>query len=41
MTFTERDDHPTLRIDDYYQPIAQFTKCEYTLDVWIVTPVVR
>jgi hypothetical protein len=32
MTFVERDDHPTLRIDDYYQPIAQFTQCEYTLD---------
>lgn len=32
MTFTERGDHPTLRIDDYYQPIAQFTQCEYTLD---------
>ncbi len=32
MTFIERDDHPTQRIDDYYQPIAQFTKCEYTLD---------
>jgi hypothetical protein len=32
MTFTERADHPTQRIEDYYQPIAQFTKCEYTLD---------
>jgi hypothetical protein len=32
MTFTERTDHPTQRIDDYYQPIAQFTQCEYTLD---------
>jgi hypothetical protein len=32
MTFIERDDDPALRIDDYYQPIAQFTKCEYTLD---------
>ncbi|MFZ5880836.1 MAG: hypothetical protein ACOY0R_15825 [Chloroflexota bacterium] len=32
MTFLERDDHPTRRIDDYYQPIAQFTQCEYTLD---------
>jgi hypothetical protein len=32
MTFTERTDHPTLRIDDYYQPIGEFTKCEYTLD---------
>ncbi|MFZ5858705.1 MAG: multiheme c-type cytochrome [Chloroflexota bacterium] len=32
MTFTERTDHPTRRIDNYYQPIAQFTQCEYTLD---------
>ncbi|MBE0672551.1 MAG: hypothetical protein IH588_18395 [Anaerolineales bacterium] len=32
MTFVERTDHPTQRIDDYYQPIAQFTQCEYTLD---------
>jgi hypothetical protein len=32
MTFVERDDQPMVRIDDYYQPIAQFTKCEYTLD---------
>ncbi len=32
MTFVERTDHSTKRIDDYYQPIAQFTKCEYTLD---------
>jgi hypothetical protein len=32
MTFVERTDHPTQRIDNYYQPIAQFTKCEYTLD---------
>lgn len=32
MTFTERADHPTQRINDYYQPIAQFTQCEYTLD---------
>ncbi|NWG08623.1 MAG: hypothetical protein HXY35_18240 [Chloroflexi bacterium] len=32
MTFTKRDDHPILRIDDYYQPIGVFTKCEYTLD---------
>ena len=28
----ERTDQPTQRIDDYYQPIAQFTQCEYTLD---------
>ena len=32
MSFVERDDRPTTRIQDYYQPIAQFTKCEYTLD---------
>jgi hypothetical protein len=32
MTFVERTDHSEQRIDDYYQPIAQFTQCEYTLD---------
>jgi hypothetical protein len=32
ISFVERTDHPTQRIDDYYQPIAQFTQCEYTLD---------
>jgi hypothetical protein len=32
MTFVERTDQPTNRLQDYYQPIAQFTKCEYTLD---------
>lgn len=32
MTFDERSDQPTTRIHGYYQPIAQFTKCEYTLD---------
>jgi len=32
MTFDERADQPTNRLQDYYQPIAQFTKCEYTLD---------
>lgn len=32
MTFIERADHPTTRLQDYYQPIAQFTQCEYTLD---------
>ena len=32
MEFVERTDHPTRRIDDYYQPIAQFVLCEYTLD---------
>ncbi len=32
MTFIERTDQPTDRLHDYYQPISQFTKCEYTLD---------
>jgi len=32
MTFVERTDQPTSRLADYYQPISQFTKCEYTLD---------
>jgi hypothetical protein len=32
MEFVERSDEPQTRIDDYYQPIAQFTQCEYTLD---------
>lgn len=32
MTFVERDDNPTDRFHDYYQPIAQFTQCEWTLD---------
>jgi hypothetical protein len=41
MTFLERDDLASLspaltaserRLLDYYQPIAQFTKCEYELD---------
>lgn len=32
MTFIERADQPIKRIEDYYQPIAQFTQCEYTLD---------
>ena len=32
MTFVERTDHPTNRLQSYYQPIAQFTQCEYTLD---------
>ena len=32
MTFQPRQDNPTDRLHDYYQPIAQFTKCEYTLD---------
>jgi hypothetical protein len=32
MTFVDRADNPVKRIDLYYQPIAQFTQCEYTLD---------
>ncbi len=32
MTFVERTDPATDRLHNYYQPIAQFTKCEYTLD---------
>ncbi len=32
MSFVERDDMPQDRLHDYYQPIAQFTQCEYTLD---------
>ena len=32
MTFVPRSDQPTDRLHNYYQPIAQFTKCEYTLD---------
>ena len=32
MTFVQRSDKPTDRLHNYYQPIAQFTKCEYTLD---------
>jgi len=32
MSFLPREDEPLRRIDDYYQPIAQFTQCEYTLD---------
>jgi hypothetical protein len=32
MSFVPREDEPLHRIDDYYQPIAQFTQCEYTLD---------
>jgi hypothetical protein len=32
MAFQPRTDHPTNRLDDYYQPIAQFTRCEWTLD---------
>ena len=32
MTFEPRQDQPADRFQDYYQPIAQFTRCEYTLD---------
>jgi hypothetical protein len=32
MTFQDRQDQPTDRLHDYYQPIAQFTRCEWTLD---------
>ena len=32
MEFVERSDKPVNRLEDYYQPIAQFTQCEYTLD---------
>jgi hypothetical protein len=32
ITFQARTDQPADRLHDYYQPIAQFTKCEYSLD---------
>jgi hypothetical protein len=32
MTFQSRQDNPTDRLHHYYQPIAEFTKCEFTLD---------
>ena len=32
MTFVARTDLPTDRLHAYYQPIAQFTTCEYKLD---------
>lgn len=32
MTFVGRSDQPADRLHDYYQPIAQFTRCEYTLE---------
>ena len=32
MSFVERSDNAANRLQAYYQPIAQFTKCEYTLD---------
>jgi hypothetical protein len=32
MSFVERGADPITRLAAYYQPIAQFTQCEYTLD---------
>jgi len=32
ITFVERIDQPMTRLERYYQPIGQFTQCEYTLD---------
>ena len=32
MTFVPRPDQPTDRLHDYYQPISQFTQCEWKLD---------
>jgi len=32
MQFEPRTDQPTDRLHDYYQPIAQLTRCEWTLD---------
>jgi hypothetical protein len=32
MQFHPREDAPTDRLHDYYQPIAEFTRCEWTLD---------
>jgi hypothetical protein len=32
MQFHPRQDAHTDRLHDYYQPIAEFTRCEYTLD---------
>lgn len=32
MQFHRRQDAPADRLHDYYQPIAEFTRCEYTLD---------
>lgn len=32
MQFHPREDHPTNRLQEYYQPIAQFVRCEWTLD---------
>lgn len=32
ITFIPRSDQPSDRLHDYYQPIAQFARCEWTLD---------
>jgi len=32
IQFHPREDAPTDRLHDYYQPIAEFTRCEWTLD---------
>jgi hypothetical protein len=32
VKFHSRQDAPTDRLHDYYQPIAEFTRCEWTLD---------
>lgn len=32
MEFAPRQDTPLGRLENYYQPIAQFVQCEYTLD---------
>jgi hypothetical protein len=32
MEFIPRNDQPQDRLHDYYQPISQFTRCEYVLD---------
>ncbi len=32
MTFVPRSDQPADRLHDYYQPIAEFTQCEWKLD---------
>lgn len=32
VQFKARQDQPADRLNDYYQPIAQFTRCEYELD---------
>lgn len=32
MEFVPRSDHPASRMEDYYQPIGRFVRCEWTLD---------